>query len=165
MTENTTKKDRIVTVIIVTVVIFLIGFNVFSYYGASIVLPGRELPFISGLDPENNAVTKIDLSNGVFIVNFWATWCGACLTEIPALNEISKKHNLYGVLKHPFKKDVYNSVSSEYKSVIAEDSFFENMYLSVFPTTILVKDGIITKVHAGLISEEIINEWTALTDE
>lgn len=52
MTENTKKKDKIVTVIIVIVVVFLIGFNMFSYFSASIMLPGKSLSFISGVDPE-----------------------------------------------------------------------------------------------------------------
>lgn len=32
-----------------------------------------------------------DLSKGVYVVEFWATWCGPCKTSIPHLTELAKK--------------------------------------------------------------------------
>jgi thiol-disulfide isomerase/thioredoxin len=132
---------------------------VFSYYGASIVLPGKAFPSIQGVDPQDNKAVAIDLSKGTFIVDFWAVWCGACVSEMDELNSISKKYPVYGVLKKPFKKDVYNAISPAFRSVIAEDDLFNEYYISVIPTTLLVKDGVIKKVRTGGINSAIAEEW------
>ncbi len=35
---------------------------------------------------------KVDLSKGVHVVEFWATWCGPCKQSIPHLTEMAKKY-------------------------------------------------------------------------
>ena len=159
MSENVKKKDRVITTVITAVIVLLIGFNIFSYYGASFVLPGKPLPFISGADPETGTASTIDLSNGEFIINFWATWCGACVSEMGDLNKIAQKYSVYGAIKKPFKKDVYSAVEPAFKSVIWDDELFNEYYISVLPTTVFVKNGVIVKVHTGPFSEKIADKW------
>jgi thiol-disulfide isomerase/thioredoxin len=159
MSEKTQKKDRIVTGIITIVIVLLVGFNVFSYYGAAIVLPGKALISVSGVDPQSGKAASIDFSKGTYIVDFWATWCGACVAEMDELNGISKKYPVYGVIKKPFKKEVYNAIPPQFRNVIVEDDLFNEYYISVIPTTILVKDGIISKVRTGGISAAMADEW------
>ena len=36
-------------------------------------------------------------NNQVIILHFFATWCSACLVEMPALNEFYKKHHTEGL--------------------------------------------------------------------
>src|SRR3712207_2035350 len=47
-----------------------------------------ELDFV-GLAGER--VTEKDLEGKVVLVNFWATWCGPCVKEIPALERAQAK--------------------------------------------------------------------------
>lgn len=49
---------------------------------------GAPLPTFSVKDLDGKSFTHKDLKKGVTILNFWATWCQPCRTEMPALNEI-----------------------------------------------------------------------------
>ncbi|MGI6394116.1 MAG: TlpA family protein disulfide reductase [bacterium] len=153
------KKDKIVTAIIVAVILFLVGFNLFSYFGASIVLPRKPLPFIEGLSPKTNKNERVDLSEGKFVVSFWALWCQPCVAEIGELNKISKNYPIYGVIKRPFQKEAYNIVAPAFKNIVATDEFFDEHYISVVPTSILVENGVISKVRIGTIDSDVVKEW------
>ena len=39
----------------------------------------------------------VDISTGVHVIEFWATWCGPCLTSIPHLTELQEKFKDRGV--------------------------------------------------------------------
>ena len=39
------------------------------------------------------AVTSSSLENKWQVINYWATWCGPCITEIPELNELAHEHS------------------------------------------------------------------------
>ena len=153
------KSSKIFHIIIFALVIAVLLFNVFSYFGASIFLPGRELREISGVDPQTGRRTSLNISQGTVILNIWATWCGACLAEMPEINKIAEKHQVYGAIKPAFKFEVYREVAPEFKSVIAPDDFFEDLYISVLPTTLLIQDGVIKKVHVGTMTSDFVEEW------
>ena len=153
------KSSRIFHIIIFVLVIIVLLFNIFSYFGASIMLPGRELREITGVDPQTNHRISLDVSQGIVVLNIWATWCGACIAEMPEINKIAEKYSVYGAIKPAFKFEVYREVSPRFKSVIAQDAFFEDLYISVLPTTLLIQDGVIKKVHTGTISSDFVEEW------
>jgi len=123
------------------------------------MLPGRELREISGLDPQTNRNARIELSKGTVILNIWATWCGACIAEMPELNKVAGKHQVYGAIKPVFKYEVYSDAAPKFKSVIATEEFFKDLYISVLPTTLLIKDGVIKKVHTGTLTSDLVEEW------
>ena len=152
------KKNKIFYIVIISIAVVILVFNVFSYFGASIMLPGRELAGISGTDPATNRRISLDVSQGTVILNIWATWCGACIAEMPELNRIAGKHKVYGVIKPVFKYDVYREVSPKFKSVIVSEAFFDDLYISMLPTTLVIKDGVIRKVHTGMITTDAADE-------
>jgi len=159
MNKKTEKKDRIITAVIIIIVTLLLAYNVFNYYGARITLPGTSMQSVTGNDPVTNKVAAFDLSQGKVLVNFWATWCGACVKELPYLNEVSKTHRVIGVMKGPFVRENYPATEVKFDNLLADEVFFNELMISVLPTSILVEDGVITKVHVGMIDKSTITDW------
>ena len=58
-------------------------------------VPAPELRFTT-LDGRDEALS--DLRGKVVLVNFWATWCGPCLKELPALSDLSDRLGPLGLV-------------------------------------------------------------------
>ncbi len=99
---KTSKKKKVTNVIIViTLIVILIGAGVYynfldkSYlqnqpqkvYTIGEVCPDFELNLLNG---ENFTLSAQD--NKVIVINFWATWCGGCVEELPDFNRIASDY-------------------------------------------------------------------------
>ncbi len=49
----------------------------------------QDIPFIKPADLER---WKNHPSDTVFVLNFWATWCGPCVKELPAFEKLNKRY-------------------------------------------------------------------------
>jgi thiol-disulfide isomerase/thioredoxin len=59
---------------------------------------GSCLPDLAFVDTTGRAYTAKELAGKVVIVNFWATWCGPCQKEIPALSKVYEQYKDKGVV-------------------------------------------------------------------
>lgn len=68
------------------------------YERTSRLAPGAMVPFLEGTDfyTATNFSTKT-LKNNVIYINFWATWCGACLKKMDFFNAFSPELEAAGV--------------------------------------------------------------------
>ncbi|MCB1644749.1 MAG: TlpA family protein disulfide reductase [Pseudomonadales bacterium] len=57
---------------------------------SALLLSGCEQPEF--YDTEGKGYRFADLRGKYLIVNYWATWCGPCIKEIPELNELADTH-------------------------------------------------------------------------
>ncbi|WP_203294999.1 TlpA family protein disulfide reductase [Maricaulis parjimensis] len=48
-------------------------------------------PDVAYADPSGNEIRLSDYRGQVILVNFWATWCGPCVEEMPALNRLQEE--------------------------------------------------------------------------
>jgi thiol-disulfide isomerase/thioredoxin len=50
--------------------------------------PPRPVPQTRFFDAAGNEVTLAHFKGRALLVNFWATWCGPCIEEMPSLNRL-----------------------------------------------------------------------------
>ena len=106
----------------------------------------------------------IDLSQfkgQVVMINFWATWCGPCRTEMPLLEDIYKKYKpmgftLVGVNVEPASGDPEAWLGKLPKPVTFPvgfdvDSKVSKLYkVGVMPTTVFIdRKGNVREIHRG----------------
>lgn len=82
------------------------------------------------------------IAQGLTLVNFWAEWCTACLTQNHILDEIAEEVK---EICQVAKVDINDN------RVIADEQKVKNI-----PTLILYKDGYEIERFAGIQSKEII---------
>jgi thiol-disulfide isomerase/thioredoxin len=100
----------------------------------------------------------------VIIVNFWATWCGPCIKEIPDFIELHKKYKSKGVefVGIALDKEGWENVIPFLKEnkinypVVLGDSVLAASYggIQYIPTTFIVdRNGNIVDEHTGMFSK------------
>lgn len=57
----------------------------------------EEAPRFSIQDLDGNPVTREDYTNKVLVLDFWATWCGACVAKLKAYTPILTQYKDKGV--------------------------------------------------------------------
>ncbi len=100
------------------------------------------------------------------LINFFASWCVACGTEVPVLARISPEYSEKGVV---FVGVAINDTESKARKFIGKynlgfatgldksGQIRKNYQLYGMPTTLLVdKQGIIKYLHLGGVTEDLI---------
>ena len=57
------------------------------------MLPGSPAPDIKLLSPDGKAFSFASFKGKYIYIDFWATWCGPCIKEIPSLIELEKEYH------------------------------------------------------------------------
>lgn len=131
-------------------------------------------PF-TATDLDGRTVSPDAWRGRIVLVNFWATWCGPCRVEMPALAALQQKHadqlRIVGVLYDDSLPETVRAMVASLKvnypivrtSFEIERSFSEP---PVLPMTFLVDAaGRIVSSHAGVLDMDLVErEIRALQD-
>lgn len=140
------------------------GFDSASQSGDPVV-PGwykvDERPEVSL--PSGDPISRVswDSTTPWVLINFWASTCGPCRTEIPALNEVTDPDaiQVVGVSRDQFVKyarQFEDEVSAEFPSWMDPDGVYSEQFVkhlprNALPASGLVYDGELVAVHLGAI--------------
>jgi thiol-disulfide isomerase/thioredoxin len=111
---------------------------------AGAVAPPIELPVLGGLNGEIFGLTA--LRGKVVLVNFWASWCGPCISELPAMER------LYNRLKSRGFAILAVGVDDEMES-LAE---FQRRYGLTFPIVVDVSGEVKARYKLNGVPESFI---------
>lgn len=122
--------------------------------------------------------TKIKLSEAVkdknVILNFWATWCGFCVVEMPDLEELQKVHEddllIIAINVGETKEKVQGFVDENNLNltvVLDEDMKVNNNYgVRSYPTTIAInKKGEAVGAYVGMLTYDQMEQLYGFFEE
>jgi thiol-disulfide isomerase/thioredoxin len=107
----------------------------------------KGLPQVHLQDLGGKTVDAKSLRGSVYVFDFWATWCGPCLAEIPVWNKLQQKYAAQGLKivgitmasgdadeVKPFveKRDI------KYTVLMGDDDQSYDLNIMGFPTTLVV---------------------------
>jgi len=153
-------RDWGVALLFIVAVLFIWGL-----FQPSPVTQG-EAPDFTLADLEGHTVTLSEHRGEVVVLNFWATWCGPCVQEIPELNRFHQQHPDVTLLGVSVDKNVptsrVNAISKKlrigYPVVHDPKAQIAEQYgIHTLPTTyVLDENGEIVRYHVGGLNQAIL---------
>jgi peroxiredoxin len=124
--------------------------------------PDFELPDLAG-----SPVRLSDYKGQVVALNFWATWCGPCVREMPMFQEFQDRYPNFVMLgideeESPEKvRDFIQQMSLTYTILLDEKAeLARDLRVSFLPTTFFVDEkGEIRFRHFGIMTEEQLSHY------
>ena len=130
------------------------GFKAGKVKEAAQPAAGFKLPDLDG-----NQISSADLKGSIIVLDFWATWCGPCLAEIPTFNSLHAKYAGRGVkvigiaVQSGWAQDIKpyrDKHKVAYSTLIGDEEVVEKYSVVGFPTTyILDKDFKVYRKFTG----------------
>lgn len=131
---------------------------------------GDIAPNIHITDYISNIPNDKNFKNKFILLEFWATWCGPCLDQVPNLNKLQEKYKskndfvLISITDEKVDKVLRTLKRIPFKSVVVSDQTkqtIKNFGINAFPTTILIDDkGILKWIgNPETLNDMILNDF------
>jgi peroxiredoxin len=124
----------------------------------------KDAPDFTLNDTQGKPVTLSGYKGKVVLLDFWATWCPACQSEIPWYVEFSKTYQDKGlvVVGVSMDKDGLKVVQPymqqkqmSYTVVLGDDNLVLPFGMKTIPMTMLIdRDGKIAVAHTGVVDKD-----------
>ena len=130
---------------------------------------GEPAPEFTTTTPSGQPLALSDYEGIPVAINFWATWCGPCVVEMPALQRAADTYAdgrlvVIGVNAGESPEKVQQFLDeNELTFPIAMDpdgDIIDQYAIRVFPTTVWVDaDGVVRAEHFGPLTEDLIEQY------
>ncbi len=122
-------------------------------------LNGQEAPDFVLKTLDQNNLRLSEFRGQVVLINFWASWCGACRQAMPAFNDIHEKYQRAGLVMLSVNLDdethravhFAQSLKIRYPVLLDERKTVGRLYqVETMPLTVLIdREGVVRLVHVG----------------
>lgn len=133
---------------------------------------GKPLPALELADLDGRMHALDAYRSRRLLINFWASWCGPCLQEMPALDDAQRKFADQGVIVLGIAMDRTDHVRAfladkpvSYPILLGRlDPPSTSLQLGdeaeILPFSVLIDaDGRIIATHAGVLSADLLAQW------
>lgn len=131
---------------------------------ASVVV-GSQAPSFSLTSLDGTTVNSSALKGSIVVLNFWATWCQPCMTEIPELKQVaaSSKAQVVGIaLDQDGMKTIKPFVASNqinYTVLVGDEEVFQRFNGIGIPYTLVLDPSQrIVKIYRGPTTKEALEQ-------
>lgn len=126
---------------------------------------GNRAPEFSLKSLEGTTVTSSSLEGEVVVLNFWATWCGPCLSEIPELKEVaaSSKARVVGIAldEQGLKavKPFVDRYGLNYTVLLGDQALFQRFHGFGIPyTLVLDRSQRVVRIYRGPTTKKLLEQ-------
>lgn len=156
---------RILAVILLAIVLVAMSFVSSAEASARTapIQPRKAAPDFTLTDSKGSPIRLSDYKGRVVLLDFWATWCHGCKTEIPWYMDFENEYRNSGltVIGVSMDEDGWKSVKPfikeekmNYTVVIGNDVLAKQYGLTSMPLTLLIdRNGRIADSHAGIVDK------------
>lgn len=151
----------------VAVAMALMGCELFEMTAAP-PKKGNPAPDFTLYTPKGREVVLSELQGSPVVINFWASWCGPCRHEMPALQAAFNAHRnptvfVLGVNHMEEGADVAAFAKENHLNFLMlldkEGEVTDAYRVRAFPTTYFVDhEGVVRNIVVGSMTEEQFNE-------
>lgn len=138
------------------------------------VVVGNRAPDFALVARDGTTVKSNSLKGEIVVLNFWATYCQPCRTEIPELNQVaaSSKAKVVGIsldqggaeVVRAFEKDA--NLALNYTVLFGDEEVFQRFNGVGIPyTLVLDRSQRIAKIYRGPVDRETLERDLATIDE
>lgn len=128
---------------------------------------GEQAPDIELADLEGSPVSLSDYQGRVVVLNFWATWCGPCVREMPMFQEFQDRYPNFVMLgvneeeSPDMVRDFFSQMGLSYTILLDQKAeMARELRVNYLPTTFLIDEkGEIRFRHYGILTEDQLSHY------
>jgi thiol-disulfide isomerase/thioredoxin len=168
MSESEAKSPNKWIHWVVTALVFVAGYAWITRGNASPLIgqaaPQLSLPIAAGAEPDGPTRLSLSERDGVVVLEFWASWCGACKRATPVLNDLNREFReegvaFYAVNVEPIDRQrlqaAHAAFGTEFPALHDRSGEVQRRYaIKALPTVMIVgRDGVIQWASTGVPSK------------
>lgn len=185
MTTQTASSKKLVTVVVGLWVGVLLGAALIGILVFTGVIPllgdnaaegapplaveesGEPAPDIALSDLQGRQVRLADYQGQVVVLNFWATWCGPCVREMPMFQEYQDRYPNFVMLgvneeeSPEMVRQFFDQMGLSYTILLDQKAEMGRaLRVTYLPTTFIIDEkGEIRFRHYGILTEEQLSHY------